>query len=292
MIRTPIVILTAYALENVRLMLHLGHQCERPGRPALHDPQLRLVHLDPAGGRPTRSWAPSTRRARSTTTPPSSFPTTTSVCCGDRRSSASPATCSRLARPRQAPAHPAARRRRHHPRQARCRGAPLGRRQPRHRRLRPLPRQGRRRPDRRRRARATSWRRATSWPSTSATLLSRSCTRPAGPPSPSICRSAATRWDTRRGPTPTCSPPAWASAHRPTRCIPTARTGGSRRSYQAPPNAAASPCGAPSCGAAAVTPRCCASTTSSGSTACGGSPTAWTPTRASTCAIRGPRCSP
>ncbi len=55
----------------------------------------------------------------------------------------------RLARRRQAPARPAARRGRHHPRQARYRGAPLGRSQPGHRRLRPLPRQGRRRPDRR-----------------------------------------------------------------------------------------------------------------------------------------------
>ena len=141
------------------------------------------------------------------------------------------------------------------PGDAGCRRAALGRRQSRRRRLRPVPRQGRRRPDRRHAAQRP---RRGEPPA-------RPVPRPPRPleiartgeprRSPSTCRSAAIRWASRRGPTPTCSPPGWRSAHRPTRCIPTARTGGSRRSCPAAPNAAASPCGATSCGAAVDTPR-------------------------------------
>ena len=77
---------------------------------------------------------------------------------------------------------------------------------------------------------ATSSRPATSSPSTSPTSPSRDCTNREPRRSPSTCRSAAIRSGSRPGRTPTCSPPGWASARRPTRCTPTGRTGGSRRS--------------------------------------------------------------
>ena len=99
-------------------------------------------------------------------------------------------------------------------------------------------------------------------PSTSPTASWRASRARAAPRSPSTCRSAATPPATRRGPTPTCSPPAMAVGAPPDEFFadgqnwgfPPQLPGAGRRSGHALWRTARRPL-------PASTPRCCASTT-------------------------------